>query len=158
MLIKKLRPAVLYQGLVRREIKWKVALETLCSEYGIVNITLSLEGEINYRVLRMHKDEEYNFWIRKSILFGVPVMAQWLMNPTRNHEVEGSIPGLVQWVKDPTLLWLWCRPAAAAPSWPLAWEPLPWKRQKDKKRKKEKEKKEKVSFYSEEVLSTSDTI
>ena len=27
-------------------------------------------------------------------------MAQWLMNPTRNHEVVGAIPGLDQWVKD----------------------------------------------------------
>ena len=27
-------------------------------------------------------------------------MAQWLTNPTRNHEVEGLIPGLVQWDKD----------------------------------------------------------
>ena len=28
---------------------------------------------------------------------GVPVVAQWLTNPTRNHEVAG----LAQWVKDP---------------------------------------------------------
>ena len=49
-------------------------------------------------------------------------MAQWLTNPTRNHKVVGSIPGLTQWVKDPTLLWLWCRLAAAAAIQPLVWE------------------------------------
>ena len=27
------------------------------------------------------------------------------MNPTRNHEFVGSIPGLTQWVKDLALLW-----------------------------------------------------
>jgi len=27
-------------------------------------------------------------------------VAQWLTNPVRNHEVEGSIPGLAQWVKE----------------------------------------------------------
>ena len=34
---------------------------------------------------------------------GVPVMAQWLTNPTRNHEIVGSIAGLAQWVEDPSL-------------------------------------------------------
>ena len=31
-------------------------------------------------------------------------MAQWLTNPTGDHEVVGLIPDLAQWVKDPALL------------------------------------------------------
>jgi len=76
-------------------------------------------------------------------------------NPTRNHEVAGSILGLVQdrgaavscgvvcrCGSDPVLLWLWCRAAAVAPIRPLAWEPpyargVALKRPKKKKRKKE---------------------
>ena len=61
------------------------------------------------------------------------------MNPTSNHEVAASIPGLSQGVKDlvlpelhtsygvgcqcvsdPALLWLWCRLAAIAPIRALA--------------------------------------
>ena len=31
---------------------------------------------------------------------GVPVVAQWLTNPTGNHKVAGSVPALAQWVND----------------------------------------------------------
>jgi len=41
----------------------------------------------------------------KHRLFGVPIVAQWLTNLTRNHDVAGSIPGLAQWVGDPVLPW-----------------------------------------------------
>ena len=36
----------------------------------------------------------------KKASVGVPVVAQWLTNPTRNHEVAGSVPALAQWVDD----------------------------------------------------------
>ena len=75
----------------------------------------------------------------KECLEGVPIMAQWLMNPTKNHELVDSIPGLAQWVKgsgialscgvgcrcgsDHVFLWLCLRPEATAVIRPLAWEP-----------------------------------
>ena len=59
-------------------------------------------------------------------------MAQQVTNPTSIREVVGSIPGLIQWIKDLVgvaescglgrrcgsdlvLLWLWLRPVDAAP-------------------------------------------
>ena len=42
--------------------------------------------------LKRQKDKKRNL--------GVPIVTQWLTNPTKNHEVAGSIPALAQWVKD----------------------------------------------------------
>ena len=45
----------------------------------------------------------YRYLNLKYFSAGVPVVAQRLTDLTRNREVVGSIPGLTQWVKDPTL-------------------------------------------------------
>ena len=42
------------------------------------------------------------------------------MNPTRNHEIGGLIPGLAHCVKDLALLWLWRRPVITSLIRPLA--------------------------------------
>ena len=40
----------------------------------------------------------------KNPAWGVPIVVEWLVNPTSNLMVAGSIPDFAQWVKDPVLL------------------------------------------------------
>ena len=74
----------------------------------------------------------------------VPLVAQWVTDPTSIQEDSGSIPGPDRWVKDPLLLWLWCRLAAVAPIRPLTWEP-PYAMDAALKAKKERRKERKSS-------------
>ena len=67
-------------------------------------------------------------------------MAQWLTNPTRNHEGADLIPGLAHGLRIWHCRELWCRSAATAPIQPLAWK-LPYAvgaalKGKEKKKKK----------------------
>ena len=50
------------------------------------------------------------FQLEKIKARGAPVLVQWKrIQLGRNQEVEGSIPGLAQWVKDPALPGAWCK-------------------------------------------------
>ena len=55
---------------------------------------------------QLHCENELNRFsltcVQKSVI-GVPVVARWLTNPTRNHEVAGSVSALAQRVNNPAL-------------------------------------------------------
>ena len=70
---------------------------------------LGSEKNISPFVVVPPRGAEFRIWKP-----GIPVMAQWLTDPTRNREIAGSIPGLAQWVKDLALPWavVWVADAA----------------------------------------------
>ena len=85
-----------------------------------------------HKIMQISKTTILEFWkltksiwkifTHKEVLKGVPTVTQLVKILTSIHEDSGLIPSLAQWVKDPVLLWLWCRLAAAALFKPLARE------------------------------------
>ena len=96
-------------------------------EINLPKETKDLYSEISKMLMKDIKDDT-NRW--KDIPCKVPIVAQWLTNPTSIHEDVGLIHGLTQWVTFPVLtvscavcsrcgsdlalLYLWHRPAATA--------------------------------------------
>ena len=60
-------------------------------EVGIIIYVLQMNK------LRLRK--VYFFFSFKNNFYGVPIVVQWVTNPTSTHEDAGSIHGLAQWVK-----------------------------------------------------------
>ena len=52
-----------------------------------------MSPDLNWLLGSTSQEEDTSF---RTCKVGVPVVAQWLTSPTRNHEVVGSIPSLAQ--------------------------------------------------------------
>ena len=65
--------------------------------YFIIHNTNNHTGTCcqHFESLNFKEQPQYTHISEKAIL-GVPVVLQWLTNPTRNHEVVGLIPAFAQ--------------------------------------------------------------
>ena len=59
-----------------------------------------MSPDLNWLLGSTSQEEDTSF---RTFKVGVPVVAQWLTSPTRNHKDVGLIPGLSQWGKNPAL-------------------------------------------------------
>ena len=83
---------------------WKVNGISLLKTVQVVSVCflniMSWSSEQSRMEMHMFNQHIWSASRIKNRGSGIPLVAQWLTNPTRNHEVVGSIPALAQWVKD----------------------------------------------------------
>ena len=93
---------------LEKVMDWKVRVsryQLLCMEGINKKILLySTENCIQYPMIN-HNGREHKI----EYVLGVLVVAQWLTNPTRNHEVVGSVLPLLSGLRIQRCRELWCR-------------------------------------------------
>ena len=77
------------------ELHWTSGLsQSYTYQWVIVQIDVFWE-DVSRKLLFHHfADVTFLYSSLKKKISGVPVVAQWSTNPTRNHEIAGSIPAL----------------------------------------------------------------
>ena len=81
---------------IRRRRKGKKALKKIWNSNNVNSF---------FKHVAPKMPKAWHFSVIRNDAFGAPVLSQWKWIRLRNHEVKGSIHGLVQWVKDLVLPW-----------------------------------------------------